>query len=354
MKKIIKAILIVFLFLGGIYLAKDRVLSLVVPHVISRMLGSTVRVEHVSLSISEQSLVVEGLEVFNPEGFPKQIMLDVPLIHAHIDIDSFFQYRLYISSLKVNIETINIHFNSKQMSNIQYMIDNRFAQDIHLWPYRVDHLALVLGQVRVEDLKNIEKPKVSLHNIFNYHVYEDVSDVDYLGTALVIDAIKMASIKGLTLQGIESFSDKMLGPVKKAGSYVGLDPLTEVVPISAMTVTKVLFLPFESISTVFGGGTLKVCFATDVDRTYQGALNVLQKYGTIIKNDKKNGELVAKVQAIKISVRVKAITGGTELVVVAREGKASKVHFSRALVYYLARDLAQDYPVHSTKSVFLK
>ena len=94
------AILFLFLSLGAVYWAKDRILSFVVPQLVSRVVGTKVRAKAISLSLPEQSLVIEGLEVFSPPGFPNEIMVDVPLIQANIDLDSLLKRRLYLPFLR--------------------------------------------------------------------------------------------------------------------------------------------------------------------------------------------------------------------------------------------------------------
>lgn len=357
-------ILLLFLGLGATYLAKDRILTFIVPKIISPHVGTEVRAKNISLCLSEQSLVIEGLQVFSPPGFPKQIMVDVPLIQASIDIDLLFRRQIYLPNVKINIEMINIYINSKRVSNIQAMIDINRTDDKKTaassritrrpWSYQIDRLALVLGTVVVRDFSIIEKPAVTPHYIFSYQVYQNISNVQHVGAFLVIDAIKMANIQGLTLQGISSLSSTILSPFTKAGSYVGLDSLTDTVYISAATLTKILFLPFETMEMVVGGGTVKIRLGVAVERVTQGVVNVFQKHGNIMKDDRNKNEIVAKVQAITISVRLKSVPGGTELVIVATERSKSKSNFARGLVYYLLRDLAKDSPMHSTKSLFIK
>lgn len=351
-----KVILIIFVFLGGIYLAKDRILSLIVPQMISRMLGAEVDVQNVSLSFSEQSLIVEGLKVFNPSGFPEQVMLDVPFIHANIDVDSLFKHRIYLPFLKINIEAVNIDYNSKQVSNIKTAFNiGSTRKGRASWSYQIDYLALIVGWIKVTKIKKTEKPDVSIHYIFDYRVYEDICDVKHLGDLLVVDAIKMAKIKDLTLMGVSSLSSSVISPIKKTGSFVGLGSMTDVVPKGTAKIANTLFLPYEAAETLVGGRTVKVKLAAPPDRIYQVILNVFeQHHGVIKKSDEEKGRIIAKVESIKIDVRLKAVPGGTELIVVSTERLSTKPHFSRALVYFLTLDLAKDNHTFSRKSLIMK
>jgi hypothetical protein len=371
MKKItlilLTAVLSLFVGLGIVYWSKDRILTYLVPRLVSDFSGTEVQIKTVSLSLPEQSVVIEGVRIYNPPGFAEGILAEVPIIQARVDIESLFKRRVYLPFLKINIERVNIYINAKQRNNIQAFLDVRRSKEkkvvaevgsarvraVKPWSFQVDRLALILGSVIVKDYSVAEKPTVSPYYVFNYQIYENISDARHLGTRLVIDAIKMANIQGLALRGVSMLSGTALRPVQKAGNYLGWDPLTETVQHGATSLTKAMFLPYEATGTLLGEGTVKIKIGIPYERVYQGVCNVLEQQGEVTRKDNKNGIVLAQVQNTTISVRFKRAPGETELVIVAKKWLVAKPHFARGLVYYLARDLAKDYPVQAT-NIFLR
>lgn len=371
MKKIFTVILFfvlsLFLLLGGVFLSKDLLLTIFLPKIVSSWMGARVEVKSVSLSLSEQSVLIEGARFYNPPGFPEETMVLVPTIQARVDIDALFRKRLYMPFLKVDFERVDLFINPKRKNNIQALIDIRRLRreqalaarparprSVKPWSFQIDHLSLVLGAVFVKDYSVLEKPTITPYYVFRYQGYQNISDVQHLGALLLADAIKMANVKGVTLIGISSLSNAMLSPVKKVGSSFGLEPLVDTAQSGASSLTKTLFLPFEATGRMMGGGTIKIKLGVDLDRVYEGVVSVLKQRAMITKEDKRQGTIVAKFQNTTISVRLKGISGGTELAVSATEWSQAKPHFARGLIYFLVRDLEQDDSAHTTKSLFMK
>jgi len=86
MKKILTLFFIAIASIFVISVFKDLLIKSAVETTATSVLGAKVRMAKFSLSLTKQSVTIEGLRVNNPKGFPEGVMIDSPKISVSGDI----------------------------------------------------------------------------------------------------------------------------------------------------------------------------------------------------------------------------------------------------------------------------
>jgi len=134
-----------------------------------------------------------------------------------------------------------------------------------------------------------------------------------------------------------------LGPVKKAGKVLGVDPITDSLDNSISSLTNTLFLPFDLTSRAFGGNRVHATVAADLITAYQKSVDLLKQHGTMANNSKPNQTLNGNMQGVMLQIQFQDLPDHTtRLSILAQQGLYAKPHVARSFIYYLSQELDKE------------
>ena len=80
MRKLLRKIVLILVMVVVIAaIAKDQILKHVISQAATRLTGARVTMEVFSLGVIKQSVSITGFKMYNPQGFPEGVMIDIPL-----------------------------------------------------------------------------------------------------------------------------------------------------------------------------------------------------------------------------------------------------------------------------------
>jgi len=342
------------LALETIYLCRNAILALVLPQVLERIFNTEVRVKSVSLSLTEQSLLAENVTVYSPAGFSDEIMAHLPRIYIEYDFESFFTNERIYTALRVNLERMIIVTNPKREKNIEKAIlslrtfksehtRTPQAPDTPKRTFRIRELTLSVGEIITKDCRAFGHCAEKIYPVYDSRTYQNLTNIRRLSALIVVDAIKMANIKGILNEGVTALSGVALGPVKKAGKVLGVDPITDSLDNSISSLTNTLFLPFDLTSRAFGGSRVHATVAADLITAYQKSVDLLKQHGTMANNSKPNQTLNGNMQGVMLQIQFQDLPDHTtRLSILAQQGLYAKPHVARSFIYYLSQELDKE------------
>jgi len=112
----ILGILFIVIFTGSIL--KDQLIKSVITVVATQVTGAPVHIDGFSLGVFNQSVRISGFKMYNPKGFSRSILVDLPKINVKYDLGALFKKKLHLINVEINIKEIGLEKNRKGKLNV--------------------------------------------------------------------------------------------------------------------------------------------------------------------------------------------------------------------------------------------
>ena len=127
-KIIIIVIIAAVIFSLGIF--KDQVLKALITAGASTILGAPVHIDGFSLSLLNQSVKIKGFKIYQPKGYPKGLLLDMPVIAADYDLSALLKGKARFPSVELNLREVVIVKNEAGEFNVDLLGSIELHPDI--------------------------------------------------------------------------------------------------------------------------------------------------------------------------------------------------------------------------------
>ncbi|MBZ0167067.1 MAG: hypothetical protein K8I00_09695, partial [Candidatus Omnitrophica bacterium] len=163
----IAALVLVLVFIVGAF--KNIVLKQILIGLGPKIIGVRMDVDGFSLGILRQRVGIKGLRLYNPEGFPNEVMLDVPEVSVEFKPWRMLTGRLYMSNVVVHMRELVIIKNHDKQLNVDALKIARTESDppdpkdqpqpsASQSRFMIAELSLNLERVVVKDFSKGEEP----------------------------------------------------------------------------------------------------------------------------------------------------------------------------------------------------
>src|SRR3989338_928511 len=85
---------------------KDQAARLVLQNKLSAALEAPVKLSNLSIGFWHHRIVAQGLRVYDPDGFPEEIILDIPQVTADYDFEALLKRKLVLYELHLNVRRL--------------------------------------------------------------------------------------------------------------------------------------------------------------------------------------------------------------------------------------------------------
>lgn len=86
--------------------------------VLEAAIGVPVKVGKFHLDLFSSEVGIYGLKIKNPKGFSEPTLASVPEVFLHLDVPSFFQNRVHVPEIRLNLDEITVERNSSGAVNL--------------------------------------------------------------------------------------------------------------------------------------------------------------------------------------------------------------------------------------------
>lgn len=312
---------VVVLFVLGLF--KDQALKFAVARGTSQVTGAPVRIDGFALGILSQSVRIKGFKLYNPEGFPKGVMLEFSEISVKCDVPALLKGKLHVPAATIDLKEMTVIKNKEGQLNVDAM---KFVQKAEAAKkpaekkdkpapapeiaMRIDKLFLNVGRVVYKDYSQGEEPLVQVFDVgLSDKTYENINSAQQLAALITASALKSTAIKSAGVYGAATLLGVGFLPAGVAGALIGKDHT---------------------------GGT----FQKNLSTVYEAALKVLEGSGQVNSKDKESGLIKATVDGADVTVKLTELgRSETQVTVSARKLLIPRPETAAGILYKIEQKL---------------
>ena len=314
-KKILIGVVIGLVVLGVV---KNTVVKAMVQSGATFVTGAPVKIGSLAVGVFRTRVVMKDFQMYNPKGFPKAVMVDIPLIRVEYDLGALFRGEVHLQEVTLYLKEVVLYKNKEGQLNVDALKvaqqkpkaeekpAAKKAPPSKSMPMRMDEVNLSLGKVIVKDY-SVEGPlQVLAYPIgVENKTFRNINSPDELVTLVLLQS---------------------MGPtaLKSAGLY------------AAATVLGVAFLPAGVAGVLLGNDSATETFRANYDKAYEQAKNFLSQNGEVVKEDPEQGLLQAKVRGSDLTLTFAAVgERDVEITAKARKMMLPKAEVAAGVLYQL-------------------
>ncbi len=266
---------------------------------------------------------IKGFQVYNPKGFPKEVMVDVNEISVEYDLPAVLTGKLHLPMVvfdlnefvmvknaegKLNVDSLKFAQQSKGAETAK--TEKKPARKSKEMAMQIDEFHLNIGRVVVQDYTQGKEPAVQAYDVgLKDKVFKNITSAQQLATLITMEAMGPTALKSAALYG-------------------------------AATMLGVALLPAGAAAVLMGNDKSTSLLSQNVDTVFSTSLDVLGKKGKVTRQDQAQGVIRAKVDGADVTVEVSQGEGNqTELKVTARKYLLPKPEIAGGVVYEIEQRL---------------
>ncbi|MDD4909541.1 MAG: hypothetical protein PHR44_02510 [Candidatus Omnitrophica bacterium] len=316
MRKKIRIAILAVVFLFGFCLVRDFFIKSLIGTIASSVTGAPTRVGGLSLSVITQSVKISNFRMYNPEGFPEEILVDIPRMGVACNLWALIFGKIHIRNLDLQIKEIGVVKNKEGKLNVDSLkiAEAKPAEKEKKKPgrqlaMRIDTVSLGMGRVVSRDYSVEGQPVVKVYDINLNKTYKDINSAQQLAALMISEPLKAAGIQGLKTYGASMLTGAAALPVAAAFAFAGKDHVQEI-------------------------------FSVTMDRAYDAGLRAVKMAGNIIKEDKAGGIISAEVNGARVTFKLKKLSErSTEVTISARKLGFPQPETASGIMYQLNKQL---------------
>ena len=314
MKKILIVLAIVVVVTFSLGVIKDQIIKSVITVVATQVTAAPVHIDGFSLGVFSQSVRISGFKMFNPQGFSKSILVDLPKINVIYDLGALFKKKIHLVSVEIELREMGLEKNKEGKMNVDELKlvkqggKQEGSKPPELLPMQIDMFKLGIGQIVSKDHSAGKEPGVKVYNINLHKSYKNITSVQQLTALILAEPMKAAGIQGAKVYGVVMLAGVAVLPVAIAATFVGKDSVQQ-------------------------------DFAVDFDKMYGQSLSVMQRMGKITGEDKTKGIIKANISSAQVTLKINKKTGNkTQVVVSARKYLLPKPEIAGGVLYEISEN----------------
>ncbi|MBI4706495.1 MAG: hypothetical protein HY761_01015 [Candidatus Omnitrophica bacterium] len=313
MKKKFIIILICFLSLVVFCVVRDFVIKNIITVVVTNVTGAPTNVGGFSLSVIRQSVKITNFKMYSPEGFPRDIMIDIPLMRVSCDLPSILKGKIYLKELVLDLREMGLVKNKEGKLNVDSLKISQAKGEVKKstkqMPIQIDLVQLNIGRVVNKDYSAQGGPVIKVYDVGVKKTYKNISSIQQLIALIIAESLKAAGIRGLGIYGVSMLTGVAALPVAAAFTFGGKDYAQQDYSISW-------------------------------DRAYDVGLAVLKESGRIGNENKATGVISADVGGVQVTFKLQKISNNsTRVTVSARKFILPQPEVAAGVMYRISEKL---------------
>ena len=315
MKKIIVTLVIVIICILAAGIIKDQVIKTAVTVVATQITGAPVHIDRFALGIFRQSVRISGFKIYNPNGFSRSLLVDLPRINVSYDLGALlFRKQLHLINTEIALREMGLEKNRKGELNVDALAlvkqgKKQSAKPAAQMPMQLDMLQLGIGRIVSRDYSSGKIPVVKVYDINIHKNYRNITSAQQLAGLILAEPMKEAGIRGVKIYGVAMLAGVAVLPVAVAATFAGKDNVEQE-------------------------------FLTNFDNLFETSLTVLKGMGKISREDKSIGIIDAEVNSAQIAVKItKQEENKTKIVISARKYLLPKPEIAGGILYEVSERL---------------
>lgn len=242
---IVLAIVIVVLVAG-----RNPIAKFVIEKGVEMSTGLPLKIKAVYLGLKTSRLGITDLHIYNPKGFPEELMFSAPEILVDYDLDAMIKGKVRLEDVRLDFDRLVIVKNEKGLTNIEVLQpkakeastgkpeERPNGQEGKKTPdIQIDHLFVKVGKVIYKDYSRGGEPDVKEYNVNLSEEFNNIGNKNmrWLIMFVVQKALMRTTLRSLVDLNVDMFKETLDIPNSALDALKG----------TAETLKNTLQLPFE-------------------------------------------------------------------------------------------------------------
>jgi hypothetical protein len=296
MTKTKKIIIGVVVFFVCLILFKNAILKQTLQIVGSQVVGTKVRVEDFSFQFSAQKIHMQGLKVYNPEGFPQEPLLVIDEIGVTYRLPALMAGQIHCPEVTLDLRELVVIKDQEGKMNVDELpivkaqakaapeADGPVAEPAPEEPktaLQIDLLRLNVNKVVHKDYSGGgQEPAIKAYDVgLKDKEYKNITSPQQLVGLIIVEAMGSTAIKGAKIYGMTSLA-----------SIAGIG-----------------FLPAGAAMVLSSKDHFTEEVDYPVDRVYAAALALMQDKGTVGSSEEQKKLITGKMSGCSVAIRLEAL-----------------------------------------------
>jgi hypothetical protein len=314
MNKFIKPLLIIAAVIVTLSFTRDFILKSLITNVGSNIVGAPIRMGGFSMSLVRQSIKITDFKMYNPPGFPNEVMLDIPVMNVTCDVGAFFRGKIHLKSLILNLKETSLiknkegKLNADSLKIAKHKEEEGTDKSSKPLEIQMDTVELNIGRIVNRDDTVAGPPLIKVYDVGLNKKYANITSAQQLAALIVAEPLKAAGIQGLKVYG-------------------------------AAMLTGVAALPIAAAFLFTGKDYAKTIVHASWDEAYAKSLEAMKASGPIKSENKTEGIISATVNGAQTTLKIKKTDTGIEITISARKFMLPQPEIAAGVLYRLTEKL---------------
>jgi len=315
MQKKIKGIILVVILLVGLCLVRDFLVKSLIGTVASSITGAPTRVGGLSLSTVRQSVKISDFRMYNPKGFPRDILVDIPRMNVTCDLGALITGKIHLKQLDLEIKEISMVKNKEGKLNVDSLkVAEEKPKEKEKKPAKqlamqIDTVSLGMGRVVSRDYRGEGSPVVKVYDINLKKTYKNITSAQQLVALIISEPLKAAGVEGAKVYGVSALAGVAALPVMAAFTFTGKDYAQET-------------------------------FNVTMERAYDAGLQAVKTAGKVRQENRASGVISAEVHGARVALKLKKLSEkSTQVTISARRFGLPRPETASGVMYRLSEQL---------------
>ena len=224
-KAVIAIILTLFILIAAVSLVKDAVVKSFLVNNVYDMTGFRLDMDSLNVSLINTSIDIKGLKLFNPEGYPDKLMIDMPEVYMDYDLGAFLRNESRFRKMRLHLNEFVVVRNKHNELNLDSLklvdaVKNISRNDALLPGFRIDVLELKINRALYKDYSKSIKPKIREYNVNINAQYRNITDPYTFLSLVVAEALTKTPISRLANFDLTPFKERAAEAYKKTKTAI--------------------------------------------------------------------------------------------------------------------------------------
>ncbi|MFA5362702.1 MAG: hypothetical protein WC335_05580 [Candidatus Omnitrophota bacterium] len=262
MKKFLIVSVIAAISLVCITVFKNLIIKSVVTRAVSRIAGAPVHMDGFSLNILTSTIHISGFKMYNPGGFPKDILVSCPKINIIYDRAALFKRKRRFLLVEIELKDLGLVKNKEGKFNVDSLKIVEQSRSSPPIPLQINLLTLSIGKIVYKDYTAGAGPGERAYDVNRHKSYKGVLTAQQLALLVLVDPIKAAAIKNSEINGVDLLTGVAVLPIAVAATCIGKNNVHQIIDASFENVHKISLEVVKRIGTInqvdaSSGGVIK-------------------------------------------------------------------------------------------------
>lgn len=312
MRKNIKMIILAIVLLFVFCWARDFAIKSLIGTIASSITGAPTRVGGLSLSVMRQSIKISNFRMYNPAGFPKDILVDIPKIRVVSNLGALLTGKIHLKQMELDIKELSMVRNKEGRLNVDSLKitepkpkEKKAKKPAKHLAMRMDVVTFGMGRVVSIDYSVEGEPIIYVYDINSKKTYKNIGSAQQLALLIISEPLKAAGIQGLKVYAASMITGAAALPVMAAFTFTGKDYTQEIFNVTA-------------------------------DRVYDAGLRIIKLIGKVNQENKNTGVISAEVYGAGVTFKLRKLSGrSTEVTISARKMALPRPEIAGGVMYRL-------------------